>query len=282
MIYFTYILYGYVYIKMSSKDLIKEDKDFKDISMFNEMKFHIKFLELLNSSDCAKANYFIEKLLIEFFTTLSKEKQEMIKHIHKTIGSDYDISINNACRYEEKKEYDKAFCFYYLLAQKGHINAQNSLGYYYELGIGTAKDEKKAFECYKEIADKGDKTAQCNVGNCYTLGLGIEKNEKNAFEYFKKAADQDHSQSQYKVGLCYENGLGVEKNEKKAFEYFKKAADECYLNSDSQYKVGLCYENGLGVEVNIDMAIDYYMEAANNDHKDAKAKLNILSKQNRD
>ena len=282
MLYNLYFaLYIFIY-KMASKDLIKElDEDFKIISMFNEFKFPLKYLDVLDESDRKKAEYLVEKLFMRFHATLSKEKQELIENVRKLVGLDNDISCDKAREYDDKGEYDKAFAIYNLLAQNGNMRAQNNLGIYYKNGLGVEKNEKKAFEYYKKAADNGNSKAQYNVGICYEGSIGVEKNEKKAFEYYKISADNNDESAQYAFGLCYEEGIGVEKNVEKAFEYYKKAADNDH--SSAQYAVGLCYEEGIGTRVDIDMALHYYRNAYKNGYENANLRIiDIMESNNLD
>src|ERR1043166_4628155 len=64
----------------------------------------------------------------------------------------------------------------------------NNLGYCYQFGIGTRKNEFKAFELYLKSAEGGNSCAQNNLGYCYQNGIGVIKNEGKAFKWYLKAA----------------------------------------------------------------------------------------------
>ena len=49
-----------------------------------------------------------------------------------------------------KKEYELAFTMFLNAAQEGHLEAQFSVGYSYNVGRGTAKDLPKAIEWLKQ------------------------------------------------------------------------------------------------------------------------------------
>src|SRR5687768_11588947 len=59
------------------------------------------------------------------------------------------------------------------------------LGYCYQRGIGTEKNEKKAFELYKEAAKGGNITTINDLAYCYEYGIGTEKDKIRAFELYK-------------------------------------------------------------------------------------------------
>ncbi|PKY18351.1 hypothetical protein RhiirB3_431146 [Rhizophagus irregularis] len=138
----------------------------------------------------------------------------------------------------------------------GICEGQCNLGFCYENGIGTSKNDKQAFECYMKSAIGGD---------------GTYKNEKKAFERYMKSAIAGYAegQSQNNLGACYQQ---LYKNEIKAFEWYMKLdvlkdnimqkiemhkydktetkAFEWYMKSaiagcaEGQCNLGCCYGNG--------------------------------------
>src|SRR5256885_1162505 len=60
------------------------------------------------------------------------------------------------------------------------------------------------------------------VGFCYQLGIGTANNEREGFNYGKKDAT---SYGHYFVGRCYLYGLGVDIDYEKAFSQFKLSAN---------------------------------------------------------
>ncbi|PKY31560.1 kinase-like protein [Rhizophagus irregularis] len=158
-------------------------------------------------------------------------------------------------------------------AEKGQINSIHNLGYCYQngigtekneikafeiLGIGTEKNEIKAFELYSEAAEKGQIDSIHNLGCCYQNGIGTEKNEIKAFEF--KAAEKGQIDSIHNLGYCYQNGIGTEKNKIKAFEIYKKAAEKGQICSITN--LGSCYRLGIGTEKNEIKAFKLYKKAA--------------------
>jgi hypothetical protein len=71
------------------------------------------------------------------------------------------------------KDYVKAFKYYKLAADQGHIKAQNKLGEFYENGYGITKDYCKALEYYKLASDQGDEYAECNLKKIITINKNI-------------------------------------------------------------------------------------------------------------
>jgi TPR repeat protein len=70
------------------------------------------------------------------------------------------------------KEWDaghrrEAFRLFSQAAALGHTSAQNSLGYFYDLGIGVPKSRRKAVFWYRKAASKGDMCASGNLAISY-------------------------------------------------------------------------------------------------------------------
>src|SRR5204863_98261 len=101
-----------------------------------------------------------------------------------------------------KNEYE---IFNYLLNNKNNLQNIFLLAIFYQIEIGTEKNEIKSFELYKEAADKGHIVSIYNLGKCYEDGIGTDKSEIRAFEFYQKAVDEDHIVSTYKLGECYRN-----------------------------------------------------------------------------
>ncbi|CAB5388323.1 unnamed protein product [Rhizophagus irregularis] len=87
------------------------------------------------------------------------------------------------------------------------------LGYCYQRGIGTEKNEKKAFELYKEAAKRGNITTINDLAYCYEYGIGTEKDKIRAFELYKEAAEKGNIDAINNLGKCCQNGIGTEKDE---------------------------------------------------------------------
>jgi hypothetical protein len=164
----------------------------------------------------------------------------------------------------EASEYTQA-------AEEGDADAQNSLGYCYEYGLGVARDPLQAVRWYRKAADAGHAEAQNNLGVCYDQGMGVTKDAREAVRWFRKAADAGSATAQRNMGLCYQNGDGVPKAPKEAFRWYLKAAEA--ENKDAQYALGDCYLEGTGVEKDPSLAIKWYRRAADAGNLDAQVSL---------
>ena len=51
---------------------------------------------------------------------------------------------------------------------------------------------EEAVPLFKEYAEQGDARAQKNLGYCYEKGIGTSKNEQEAFRWYMKSAEQEY------------------------------------------------------------------------------------------
>ena len=112
------------------------------------------------------------------------------------------------------------------LAEDGHAEAQNMLGFMYRFGEGVEPDYPLARKWYRLAADQGNPTAQNNLGVMYRLGLGGAQDFQEAFYWFQRAADQGNAGAQNHLGLMYYKGEGTEVNKIYAYQWAYLAAQQ--------------------------------------------------------
>ncbi len=103
---------------------------------------------------------------------------------------------------------EKAFKWYKMAAEQGHVSAQLNLGVIYNQGIGVKRNYAEAARWYEKAAAKGNKKGQLNLGILYDLGRGVKKDLVKAAGFYKKAAKQGMRDAQYNLGIIYYNGEG--------------------------------------------------------------------------
>ena len=86
------------------------------------------------------------------------------------------------------------------LAEQGHAQAQNSLGYMYDAGNGVSQDLEEAAKWYRKAAEQVEASAQFNLGVMYDRGEGVPMNSKEAVKWFRNAAEQGLAQAQRHLG----------------------------------------------------------------------------------
>lgn len=147
-----------------------------------------------------------------------------------------------------------------LAAQQGDFKAENEIGCMYVRGQAEGKDFQKAMQWFRRSAEKGNPEAYCNIGQMYSDGLGVNGNYQEALKWYRMAANQGYAEGQNKVSICYRYGLGVKKNFEKAFAWSRKAAEQG--NASGQHDLAYFYIKGLGVELNNDEGAKWMRRAA--------------------
>jgi len=158
------------------------------------------------------------------------------------------------------KDEKEAVKWYTKAAEQGEATGQRLLGWCYANGTGVAKDEKEAVKWYWKAAEQGEATGQRLLGWCYANGTGVAKDEKEAVKWYWKAAEQGEATGQRLLGWCYANGAGVAKDDKESVNWYGKAAEKG--DGWSQNKLGYCYACGIGVEKDYKKAFEWYRKAA--------------------
>jgi len=123
------------------------------------------------------------------------------------------------------KDPEGAAKLYETAAQRGHVEAQNWLGYCYQHGIGIQQSDAGAIEWYSKAANAGLAAAQSNLGLMYVTGKGVATDARRAFAQFDQAAKQGDGWGLNNLAGLYEMGWGVSRDEQIALAYYKRAAD---------------------------------------------------------
>lgn len=129
------------------------------------------------------------------------------------------------------------------LGEAGDLAAQNEVGLVYALAQkGQKQDYEEAFKWFRMAAEKGLASAQYNLGSLYFYGTGVPKDYEEARRWYRNAADQGYIPAQYFLGWMYGNGKGVAESYKESTQWFRKAAEQG--DSEAQYSLGLMYLRG--------------------------------------
>jgi TPR repeat protein len=105
-------------------------------------------------------------------TQIQKARQNDGETLYK-IGWDY---------YNNKKDYTKAFAWFYKAALQNYSNAQVQVSTLYRHGQGVPQDYKLVMEWYQKAASNGNSGAQYNIGDLYQNGLGVSQDYKLAMQ----------------------------------------------------------------------------------------------------
>lgn len=189
----------------------------------------------------------------------------------------------------------KAIEFYELAAEDGIISAYHNLAFMYTMR-NDEPDYAKAAQWYLRAARESDAAAQNSIGHFYEQGLGIPQDFDKAFEWFSKGAQQENPYAMCGLAGMYEKGRGTERDDDKARELYEKAiavteaemaevaemdnragaidvhAKEQILAFAQAY-LGKMYEDGRGANKDLLMAVKLYRDAVKN--KGAQGQYNL-------
>jgi TPR repeat protein len=87
-----------------------------------------------------------------------------------------------------------------------------------------AEDYKSAFPLCMQAASQGNAIEQGRLGFMYDKGYGTPKDDKQAAYWYTKAAEQGHADAQFKVGFILYNGAGTPKDNVMAYVWWNIAA----------------------------------------------------------
>jgi len=150
----------------------------------------------------------VSLLLLTFFMVRPAVSADLIKGFVAHSNGDYATALGE----------------WKLLAEQGDANAQTSLGFMYDEGIGVLQDYKIAIKWFRKAAKQGSGTAQFKLGLMYTYGKGVLQDYKMATKWYRKVGRQGIAEAQYKLGSRYASGHEVIKNNVYAHMWLNIAA----------------------------------------------------------
>ena len=123
-------------------------------------------------------------------------------------------------------------------AEAGEVDAQFRVGAAYDFGKGAPRDSTEAMKWYRMAAERGHVEAQNSLGSI----LQAEKQYADALLWYEKAAARGHALATNSLAYLYDLGLGVPQDRKKGFELYSKAAEfgwvEAMWNLANMYGAG--------------------------------------------
>ena len=94
---------------------------------------------------------------------------------------------------------------------------------------------EESFKWLKRSADKGHIQAQNAMGYAFAHGLGVIENSRQSFMYYKCAADNGNDSAMYNIALCYREGYGTHRNNIEFEKWIKYSCDAGYLPAIKTY-----------------------------------------------
>lgn len=177
------------------------------------------------------------------------------------------------------KDLTMSVYWYTKAAEQGHVLAQDSLGWAYQVGWGDLSVDieqsqywyAKSTNSLITAANQGDTRAQYRLFKKYELGLGVSEDFEEAKKWLISAVNLG-----YPPALCcygdYSGGHPLfPKSAETAVRMFSAAAAKG--DAYGQYRLARCYADGNGVGRDIERAISLYTQAAENDIGEAQYEL---------
>ena len=129
-----------------------------------------------------------------------------------------DELFRTAQKFEEQRQYKKAFEYFNRAAEKGHASALNQVGVYYEYPKleGMKQDNEIAAWYYADAIKAGCADANFNLARLYDFGEGVTKNKVKAAYYYRKAAAAGISEAYVAFGALEAEAGGAGQAEKMA------------------------------------------------------------------
>jgi TPR repeat protein len=108
-------------------------------------------------------------------------------------------------------------------ASRGVAEAQQQMGFYYELGEGVPRDEKLAMTWYLRAAAAGYEPAWASVAGAYQNGIGVEQDPLFSARILEAASRRGDGAVLRSLGKCYQSGIGVKRDLPRALALYKRA-----------------------------------------------------------
>ncbi|SFC27484.1 tetratricopeptide repeat protein [Butyrivibrio sp. YAB3001] len=212
------------------------------------------------------------------------------------VGAFYDGEWGNGI---VPVNYDEAFKWYNIGAERGDSEALVLLGIMYMEGHGTQINYESAMACFEKAYEEGNSGAALWMGDIYNKNNNFEEaikwfeiayeagdafapnilggiyeernNIEEAIKWYKNGDERNNKRSQLQLGELFEMGKGVNKDLSLAFDYYLKAAMQG--NKYAEYNVGRFYYCGLTGEKNINKAKEWLAASASQGVEEAKQLL---------
>lgn len=125
-----------------------------------------------------------------------------------------------------------------VLAERGDVEAQFSLGLKYANAAGPALDYAQAVRWYLKAAEQGHALAQFNLGVMYAEGQGLHPNKGQSLFWFERAAHLGDAAAQYHLGIIHHRAslerfpANASESRIEAYKWLQLSDDQGYRGSD--------------------------------------------------
>ena len=177
-----------------------------------------KWYKKAAEQNIANAQNMVGRYLEEGWGGVEKSEKEAVEWYKKAAEQGNEYAKKHIKEINEKNK------FYDIVrkAEEGNIDAQYNLAekFYYE------SNYQEAAKWYRKAAEQGYIEAEYSLGFFFEKGKGEHQNYNEAIKWYRKAAEQGHAKAQYKLGLFSFYGLGCEENQKEAVKWYNNSAEQ--------------------------------------------------------
>lgn len=134
-------------------------------------------------------------------------------------------------------EYDEAIQWYRRAVDQGDGYAASQIAFFYEHGVGRAKDMREALSWHRTGAALHHANSQIRYATALREGAVIARNEQEAFRWFARAARQARNSAQLgyaylPLAEMYKDGVGTPRDLRRAYA-LARAAEHTVDDSDT-------------------------------------------------
>ena len=127
--------------------------------------------------------------------------------------TDAVAQYNLAMNYFYEGKYDEAFEWMNKSAEQKYFKANNNVGIFYLMGIGTQTNDSQAYRNLNYADSAGDYKATFNLAALQMNGIGGPGNKMKAFSNMKSAALKGNEMAAPYISAMYARGMGDNNNE---------------------------------------------------------------------
>jgi uncharacterized protein len=164
--------------------------------------------------------------------------------------------------------------WYQKAAEGGNPEAQNLVGYFYEVGLGVPADPARALHWYQLAAASGLPDATLNLGVLYVLGVGVEKDTSVAAQYFQEAVRKGNGTGATYMGTLNYFGIGMQQD-RVAAEHWYTVGEKLH-DPMAAYDLGTLYSVVPDHPHNPSKAAGYLRESAGEGYVPSMHSLAVL------
>ncbi len=113
-------------------------------------------------------------------------------------------------------------------ATNNHRAAYSIIAQRFELGLGTARNERKALDWYLRAGISGDRVSQLKLAKIYTQSTNRTiRSDSASRHWYEQAASGDtpSHEAEYQLAMIFFQGQGVKKSDEAGLRWLKRAAE---------------------------------------------------------